>query len=57
MKHEFNADDFSEGEGHNDKAKNHPLVLHLKELTDTLEVLLAYPKTENNKINSHIEII
>ena len=57
MKYEFNEDDFTEGEDHKDKAKNHPLVLHLNELTDTLQVLLAYPKTEDKMINSHIEII
>ena len=29
MKYEFNEDDFTEGEDHNDKVKNHSLVLHL----------------------------
>ena len=56
MKYEFNEDDFTEGEDHNDKVKNHSLVLHLNELTATLQVLLAYPKTEDKIINSHIEI-
>lgn len=44
-------------ENRHKKAKKHPLTAHLDELTDTLHVLLKYPKTEDDLIKSHIEII
>ena len=54
---EFDEDDLANNKARNNKAKNHPLTLHLGELTDTLYVLLKYPKTEDDLIKSHIDII
>ena len=54
---EFDEYDFSDNEERNSKAKNHPLTFQLSELTDTLYVLLKFPKTEDELIKSHIEII
>lgn len=54
---EFDEDDLANNEARKNKAKNHPLTLHLGELTDTLYVLLKYPKTEDDLIKSHIDII
>ena len=49
---EFDEDDLANNEARKNKAKNHPLTLHLGELIDTLYVLLKYPKTEDNLIKS-----
>jgi hypothetical protein len=38
-------------------AKKHTLDAHLCELTETLNVLLKYPTTDNEITKSHIEII
>ncbi len=39
------------------KARQHPLALHNMEIANTLLVLLKYPKTEDDLITSHIELI
>ena len=50
-------DDNNEIEERNKRADNHPLQLHLNELTDTLTVLLGSVETEDEIIKSQQEII
>ncbi len=39
------------------KARQHPLAIHTRELANTLLVLLKYPKTDDDFITSHIDLI
>ncbi len=59
MNHEDlpDGDERRELENRHKKAKKHPLAAHLDELSDTLKVLLAYPKSDDELIKSHILII
>jgi hypothetical protein len=59
----MDSEDLPDGEARREienrhrNARQHPLAAHTRELSDTLFVLLKYPKTEDDLIKSHIEII
>jgi hypothetical protein len=50
-------DDDQEQDDRQYRAQQHPLALHVKELTETLNALLAYPENESDLVKTHIEII
>jgi hypothetical protein len=53
----MNDDYANERDRSHRKAFLHPLSLHLEEISETLKVLPAYPHTEDDLIQAHVEII
>jgi hypothetical protein len=59
----MDAEDLPDGEQRRElenrhkNARQHPLAVHNMEIANTLLVLLKYPKTEDDYITSHIELI
>lgn len=55
---DFDAEEFAkEDSERTNKAKNHPLNLQVNELSNTLDVLLDNPKTENEMIKNQSDLI